>query len=249
MLTSFILTTLAGLATLIGTIPIFIKMDNKERVVSSACSFAAGIMTTMSVVDLIPESLRYLKTDYRGITIIILSFLFMTLGIITSYYMDKLVNKTSNGNDLFNVGILAMIVIILHNIPEGIVTFIVSERNLILGISICLAIALHNIPEGISIAIPIYYATNSKLKALFYTLISSLSELFGAIITYLFLGKYISDTLLGLILSFTAGIMLAISLERLYPTASTYENKRAKIAFVIGILVMLISLQLNNLIA
>ena len=62
-----------------------------------------------------------------------------------------------------------MIVIVLHNIPEGIVTFIVSNKNIMLGISMCIAIALHNIPEGISIAVPIYYSTKSKKKAIFYT--------------------------------------------------------------------------------
>ena len=38
--------------------------------------------------------------------------------------------------------------------------------------AICLAIALHNIPEGISIAVPIYYSTGSKFKAIIYTLLS-----------------------------------------------------------------------------
>ena len=54
-----------------------------------------------------------------------------------------------------------------------------------------MAIALHNIPEGIAISIPIYYATKSKVKALYYTFISALSEPFGALITYLFLQNLI----------------------------------------------------------
>ena len=243
------MTTIAGLATLIGTIPIFINIKDKDKLIGISCSFASGVMVCISIVDLIPESIRYLRINYHGIIIIILSFIFITIGIITSYYLDKLVNKVSTGNNLYKIGILSMIVIILHNIPEGMVTFIVSEKNLVLGVSICLSIALHNIPEGISIAIPIYYATKSKYKAIFYTLISSLSELFGAIITYLFLEKYINDTYLGLILSFTAGIMLCISLERLYPEAYNYNHKLSKIAFIIGIIFMLISLELNNLIS
>ena len=246
---AFTLTTIAGLATLLGTIPIFIKIKNYNNLISISCSFASGVMTCISIIDLIPESIRYLRTNYSGIYIILLSFLFIVIGIITSYYLDKLVNKASQGNNLFKVGILSMIAIILHNIPEGIITFIISKKNIILGISICISIAMHNIPEGISIAIPIYYSTKSKFKALIYTLISALSELLGAIITYLFLEKYISDTYLGLILSFTAGIMLCISLERLYPTSNNYNRKLSKIAFIIGIIFMIINLQLNNLIS
>ena len=65
-----------------------------------------------------------------------------------------------------------MLAIILHNIPEGIATFITTTNNVKLGVALTIAIALHNIPEGISISIPIYYSTNSKLKSFIYTFIS-----------------------------------------------------------------------------
>ncbi len=249
MLSSFILTTLAGLATLLGTIPIFFKIKDKNKIISSACAFATGVMLCISIIDLIPESIRYLSLEYNAFMTILLCFIFITIGIYTSYYLDKLVDKFSNNNDLFKVGILSMLVIILHNIPEGIVTFIVSEKNLVLGLSICFAIALHNIPEGISIAIPIYYSTNSKFKAILYTFISAISELLGAIITYIFIGKYINDIILGLILSFTAGIMICISCEKLYSTANNYNKKLSRIYFIIGFIFMIISLLLNNLIS
>lgn len=249
MLYPFILTTLAGFATMIGTIPIFVKIKNKNAIIASACAFASGVMICVSIIDLIPESIRYLNNYFNSIFIILFCFIFMIIGIITSMFMDKTIDKFSDGNNLFKVGILSMIAIIIHNIPEGIVTFIVSNKNIMLGISICIAIALHNIPEGISIAIPIYYSTGSKFKAILYTLISSLSELIGAIITYLFLGKYINDMILGFILSFTAGIMIQISFNKLLPTGNNYNNKLANLFFMIGIIFMVISLLLNNLFA
>ena len=249
MLYPFILTTLAGLATLLGTIPIFVKIKDKNKIISAACAFASGVMICVSIIDLIPESLRYLRQDYAGLILILLSFISILIGIITSLFLEKIVDNASNNNNLFKVGILSMIVIILHNIPEGIVTFIVSNKNIMLGVSICIAIALHNIPEGISIAVPIYYSTNSKLKAIFYTFISAISELLGAILTYLFLAKYINDFVLGLILSFTAGIMMQISFNKLLPTGNSYNTKLAKIFFIIGFIFMLLSLLLNSLIS
>ena len=249
MLYPFILTTLAGLATLLGTIPIFVKFKDKNKIISASCAFASGVMICVSILDLVPESLRYLKTNYQGITLIVLSFIFILIGIITSLFLEKIVDSVSDDNNLFKVGILSMIAIILHNIPEGIVTFIVSNRNIMLGVSICTAIALHNIPEGISIAVPIYYATKSKFKAIIYTSVSAISELLGAIITYLFLAKYINDTILGLILSFTAGIMIQISFNKLLPTGNNYHKNLARIFFIIGFFFMIISLLLNNLIS
>ena len=242
MLYPFILTTLAGLATLIGSLPIFIKIKNKDHLIAASCSFASGVMISISILDLFPESIRYLSKYFNSFIVISLSFIFLILGIIISMLLDNYFDKVSNSSSLFKVGILSMFAIILHNIPEGIVTYIVSNKNFILGFSICIAIALHNIPEGISIAIPIYYSTKSKKKALIYTLIASLSEPFGAILTQLFLINYINDFILGLLFSFIAGIMIQISSSKLLPTSNEYNKKYSKIFFIIGFITMLISL-------
>lgn len=140
-----------------------------------------------------------------------------------------------------------MIAIILHNVPEGIATFMTSTNDLKLGITLTIAITLHNIPEGISIAVPIFYATQQKRKAIFYTFISGISELFGAIIAYLFLAKYMTDTLMGVLFSFIAGIMIHISVYELIPTSKSYRQvKLTYKSFFIGILFMLLSHALMN---
>ena len=249
MIYPFILTLIAGLATMLGTIPIFINIKDHHKIISGSCAFASGVMICISIIDLLPESIKYLNNHYSSLIVILLSFLFLNIGIITSMILDKTIDKYTEGNNLYKVGILSMIAIILHNIPEGIITFIVSNKNIFLGLSICIAIAMHNIPEGISIAIPIYYSTKNKFKALLYTIISSLSEFLGAILTYLFLGKFINDTVLGLILSFTAGIMIQISYNKLLPTGKSYNKKLTYTFFIIGFIFMIISLILNNLIS
>jgi len=248
MLYPLILTSLAGLATLIGIIPIFVKIKNKDYIIASACSFASGVMICISIFDLIPESIRYLSNNFNSFTIITLCFIFIVIGIILSMILDNYIDKVSNSGSLFKVGILSMIAIILHNVPEGIVTFIVSNKNIMLGVSICIAIALHNIPEGISIAVPIYYSTKSKKKAIFYTFLASLSEPFGAILTGLFLINYVNDIALGLLFAFIAGIMIQISSGKLLPTGNGYDKKISIIFFIIGFIVMLSSLQLENII-
>ena len=246
MLYPFILTTLAGLSTMIGTLPIFIKIKNKDTLIALACAFASGVMVCVSMLDLIPESIKYLSKNYNGFIVIIFSFMAIFLGILVSMILDKEIDRVNKGSNLYKVGILSMIAIILHNIPEGIVTFIVSNKDIMLGISICIAIALHNIPEGISIAIPIYYSTNSKFKAIIYTLISALSELLGAVLTYLFLGRFITDALLGILFSFIAGIMIQISSFKLLPTGEGYNKKLSYIFFIVGFVFMIISLFINS---
>jgi len=246
MLYPLILTSLAGLATLIGIIPIFIKIKNKDYIIASACAFASGVMICISIFDLIPESIRYLSNNFNSFFVILLCFVFMIVGIILSMILDYYIDKISKNGTLFKVGILSMIAIILHNIPEGIVTFIVSNKNIMLGISMCIAIALHNIPEGISIAVPIYYSTKSKKKAILYTLLAGLSEPIGAILTGLFLVNYVNDIVLGLLFAFIAGVMIQISTGKLLPTGNGYNKKMSLIFFILGFIVMLFSLYLNS---
>lgn len=237
---AFLLTTIAGLSTLIGTIPIFIKLKNEDKVISASLAFASGIMLCVSITDLIPESLNMLK-NYNDFIMLLLVITSMITGIILSMFIDKtLPNKTSN-NSLYKVGLISMIAIIVHNIPEGIATFISTTKNFELGLSLTIAIALHNIPEGISISVPIFYSTKSKLKAFLYTLISATSEPLGAILTYLFLRNFINETILGLLFSLIAGIMIQISLTELLPTSISYNKQNiTKFFFITGIIFMLL---------
>ena len=102
---------------------------------------------------------------------------------------------------------------------------------------------MHNIPEGISISIPIYYSTKSRKKAFLYTLISALSEPFGALLAYLFLYKIINNLIMGILLSFIAGIMTNISICELLKESLNYKNKKLTIIFFLtGVVFILIYL-------
>lgn len=241
---AFLLTTIAGLSTMIGTLPIFMKIKNESKIIAGSLAFASGVMICVSITDLIPESVTMLEHYYNGFFTILLTFLFLMIGMITSTLIDKSLpttTTTSNHTTLYKVGIISMLAIILHNLPEGIATFISTTKDTALGISLTVAIALHNIPEGISISVPIYYSTKSKSKAIFYTFISAMSEPLGAILTYFFLYPFINNIILGLLFAFIAGIMLQISFTELLPTSTTYAYPNiTKRYFIIGIIFMLL---------
>jgi len=238
---AFLLSTIAGISTLIGYLFIYIKKD-RENIISKALGFASGVMFTISVIDLIPNSFLLIIKEYNFVYTLFLIIIGFLIGIIISSVIDKKVEKSSKkGLKLYKLGIITMLVIMMHNIPEGIATFITTTNNMELGIVLTIAIALHNIPEGISISIPIYYSTNSKLKAFLYTLISGMSEPLGAIISYLFLSKFVNDTILGVIYSIIAGMMINISINELYKEAADYNKKNTIIYFIIGIFIMILN--------
>jgi ZIP family zinc transporter len=235
---AFLMTTLAGLSTMLGAIFIFKKENNTT--ITKSLAFAAGVMITVSIIDLLPESFHELSTIFKIIPSILLILISFNVGIIISSFVRKKAIKTEN--TLYKVGIISMIAIILHNIPEGIATYLSCENNFTIGLKLTLAIALHNIPEGISISIPIYYATKNKKKALFYTFISGTSEILGAIISYLFLNKIKGEVMMGFLYALIAGIMISISIKELLPTSlSSKEKKTTFRYFMIGIFFMILS--------
>lgn len=112
-----------------------------------------------------------------------------------------------------------------------------------LGVSIAIAIAIHNIPEGIAIAVPLYAGTGDKKKSFLTALLSGLAEPFGALIGFLILRPYISETLLAVVFAFAAGIMVYISLDELLPTAEKQGEHHLVIGGVIvGMLIMALTL-------
>lgn len=237
---ALLISSLAGMSTLLGGIVIFfnIKEDKINKFISLCLSFSISIMIGISLTDLIPSSFFNILLNYNfptSIIVILLSFFF---GIISVIIINKLMNNKSNS--LYKLGILSMIALMLHNFPEGIATFIGSVKDVNLGIKLSLAIMFHNIPEGISIAVPIYFATKSKKKALYSTFLSGLAEPLGAFLAFIFLKKYINNLMISIVLLFVAGIMITLSINEMLPKAISYkENKYIYIGLLLGIILIL----------
>lgn len=211
---SFFITFFAGFSTLLGTIPIFIKFKNTKKIISISLILSSFSMIVISLLDLLPQSFKLFNLNYNIFLSVLLFLIFFVTGMILISFINKII---ASDNNLYKVGIISMIGIIVHNIPEGILTFITSSVDVTMGLKLAMAITLHNIPEGISIGIPLYYSTGSKIKTILYVLISALSEVFGAFITYLFLYDYINDILIAILLSLVCGVMTYISLFELIP--------------------------------
>lgn len=241
---AFLLSFLAGLSTLLGTIPIFFKTKQKSTLIAGALSFAAGVMICVSITDLIPEARTLLETIFLPFPACLILFIFFVIGILFSMFIDRSFPQTEKKNiknqKLYRIGIVSMMAIILHNLPEGIATFLSSKENITLGLSLTIAIALHNIPEGISISVPVYYATGSRKKAFLYTLISGLSEPLGALVAFLFLSPFINNFIMGSLFSLIAGIMIHISIYELLKESFSYQKRNWTLAtFFFGFFFML----------
>jgi ZIP family zinc transporter len=269
---ALILTLIAGAATGIGGALVLFRKKISSDFLAGALGLSAGVMIFISLAELFPEAQAEIMATAslrHGEAYVLIAF-FVGMGLIT--LIDFLIPEYENPHEasglslgtktaavdilqhtggeaaMKRLGIMSALAIAIHNFPEGIATFIGALNDPQMGTGITFAIAIHNIPEGIAVAIPIYYATKSKGKALLYATMSGMSEVIGAVlclgVTALFgIELTGSGPAFPLILAAVAGIMIYISLDELLPTAEKYGKHHVAIAGVVaGMAIMGISL-------
>ena len=259
---SLILTLIAGAATGIGGGLVLFKKKISSNFLAGALGLSAGVMIFISLAEMFPEAQAMI--DQTGIThgrtFVLIAF-FVGMGLITlidfaipeyenpheasGLSLDSrtaavgILDQTGNEKALHRLGIMSALAIAVHNFPEGIATFIGALNDAEMGAGITFAISIHNIPEGIAVAIPIYYATKSKGKALLYATLSGMSEVIGALLCLAVTSIFGIELTGGgptfpIVMAAVAGIMIYISLDELLPTAEKYGKHHIAIAGVVG---------------
>lgn len=259
LLFAFGITLFAGLSTGIGSLISFFAKRTNTKMLSFSLGLSAGVMIYISFMEMLPQSVGLLSVEYSssGPWYAILAFFG---GILISLIIDKLVPEKDNPHELQFVesmneeidksklrrmGLLTAMAIAIHNFPEGIATFVAAYSDIELGIPIAVAIAIHNIPEGIAVAVPIYFATGDRKKAMRWSFLSGLSEPLGALLAFLFIMPFINDAVLGIIFAVISGIMVFISFDELLPSSQKYGNHHVPTyGVVVGMGIMAFSLLL-----
>ena len=262
IISALILTLIAGAATGIGGALVLFKKKISSDFLAGALGVSAGVMIFISMAEMFPESQEMIAGTglTHGEAFVLVAF-FVGMGLITlidfaipeyenpheatGLSLDSktsavgVLEQTGNEKALHRLGLLSALAIAVHNFPEGIATFIGALNDPEMGAGITFAIAIHNIPEGIAVAIPIYYATKSKGKALLYATLSGMSEVIGALLCLAVTAIFGIELTGGgptfpLVMAAVAGIMIYISLDELLPTAEKYGKHHIAIAGVIG---------------
>jgi ZIP family zinc transporter len=276
------LTLFAGMATGIGSVIAFTAKRTNYRFLSVATGFSAGVMLYVSFVEIFFKGVDSLVARFGETGAHWVNTASFFGGMFLIGLIDNVIPASSNPHEthseeessplndpmplmmnssppveadhpkLLRMGLFTAMAIGIHNFPEGLATFLAALQNPSLGIVITIAIALHNIPEGVSVSVPIFYATGSRRKAFFYSVLSGLAEPIGAAVAYLairlFLGgnsEVIPPEIMGVLFGGIAGIMVYISLDELLPTSRAYgKGHDSLFGLVAGMMMMALSLLL-----
>ena len=235
---AFVLTLIAGLATIIGgSFSFFVKRSNL-RMLAIGLGFSAGVMVYMALTEILKDSREFTQM-YFGNNAALVTFtgFFAGIGIaalidyfLPAHFGDDMIDKapqdiSEDDERIKKAGLLTAIAISLHRFPEGLTMFLVASTDLKLGIPLVIAMAIHNLPEGIAIGLPMYHATGKKRYAMLFSAIAGISGPIGAILGFILIKLFMPQMAIGILFAMVAGIMVYISLDTLMPTAREYgEN-------------------------
>lgn len=186
-------------------------------------AFAAGVMLSISFLELIPESIGFSSIWICAIGVVLGSLVMYTLDKIIPHIHPELCSQ-EHGHRLKRVAIYLLLGIFLHNFPEGIAMGIGAVTEFKLSFIIALAIAIHDIPEGICTSAPYYYVTRKRLKSFLISASTAIPTIIGFLFAY-YLFQNIPLQIVGIIIAATAGLMIYISSDELIPTACCKDNK------------------------
>ncbi|MFD2216829.1 ZIP family metal transporter [Metabacillus endolithicus] len=225
----------SSICTSIGALPVlFIKnLSHKGKDVTLA--FTAGIMVAASSYGLIPSAIKL-----SDITTLVIGIL---IGTLVLTLIESVIPHTDLDHSKHPVGqahvLLFMIAMSIHNFPEGLSVGISNvSSNLEIGSLVAFAIGLQNIPEGFLVALFLVTQGINRLKAIVFSAVTGLIELFAGMFGYLF-GEFFQPVVpYGL--AFAAGSMLFVVYKELIPESHGDGNERAStITFIFGFITMI----------
>lgn len=237
-----LVTVILGIFILIGVEVIRI-CKNKKFIEQLSISIALGTMSSLIVLDLIPEIMETFKMNKLFIVLIFI-FLGMCILKLLDIFIPEhdhehgLSHECSTAN-LVHIGIVSTIAIVLHNIIEGMAVYSMISEDLRVGMLVALGVGLHNIPMGM-----IIYSTleNEKKSKRMILLVSSIISTFIGGLLMSLIENLLSEFVIGILMCITLGMLIYIILFELIPHILHSKNKKLSIlGILIGITIILIS--------
>lgn len=257
-LVALVLTLLVGLFILLGSF-IGLTYKNNKKFNDFSISIAFGVIISLILFELIPETYEILNVEIGSSRSIIVIIILSLIGIFTLKLLDLFVphheheehhnhkhsNEKCHNEHLYHIGIMSSIAIIFHNIIEGMSLYLVSSTSLISGILLCIGIGLHNIPMGLIISSTLSSSNYPKNKILKMSLIVSLATFIGGMFMFILGG--VSELVEGILLGLTLGMLIYISIFELFHQLYHMKDKKIVITgIVIGIVLLLVSVFLGH---
>lgn len=191
--------------------------------------FAAGVLISVSFLHIIPKSFE-LSPYAPGY--LLAGFLLMHLfnRFITAFVCER------GTHPAYGIGLVPMIGIGLHSFIDGFVYSITFSVDVLTGVLTAIGMVLHEFPEGIITYLLLLRGGFSDRSALLLAVLAaSLSTPLGMLVSWPFISG-IDQQLLGIMLSLSAGALVYVGATHLLPQAEKEHGRFSLLALGAGIL-------------
>ncbi|HEX9946570.1 MAG TPA: ZIP family metal transporter [Allosphingosinicella sp.] len=249
VLTGFLGSLAAGLATVLGALPLYVTGKPGARAEQGFLGFAAGVMLAASFFSLIIPGIEQGQSTGLGRTaaasIVIAA---MLIGAAFVGLINRSVPALGGIGLTPKEGVseaahrriwLFVAAITLHNFPEGLAVGVsFGTGDLKAGYATALGIGLQNIPEGLTVAVSLMTIGYSRGRAVLLALASGLVEPVGGFIGVATVAAVAS--LLPWALGFAAGAMIYVVSSEIIPHTHRKEGDSiATTGLMIGLAAMM----------
>lgn len=218
-------TLLVSIISLIGIFTIGLKTNLFDRFLILIIGFAAGCLIGSAFLHLLPEVLEKCPGDR--------AFFYVLIGFTTFFLMERYLYWRHCHEGVCEVHAFTYLNLIgdgIHNFTDGLIIAASFVTDFRLGVITTLAVMFHEVPQEMGDFAILVYGGFSKLKALLFNFLCSLTAIAGAVTGYM-LSSIIPDVSVFLI-AFTAGGFIYIAASDLIPELHRQKNaKRANVAF------------------
>ena len=237
----------AGLATVVGALPIFLIRRVTARAEGVMLGFGAGVMLAATSFSLVIPGIEAASSDsgsevYAAAIVtcgILLGGIFLWLS--NQYFPHEHFIKGPEGTSFDNLKKvwLFIIAIALHNFPEGLAVGVgFGGGDIANGVALTIGIGLQNFPEGFVVALSLITEKYSKWDALWITLLTGLVEPLGGLIGAGVIS--VAQPLLPWGLAFAAGAMLFVISDEIIPESHRLGfEKEATAGVMVGFVLMM----------
>lgn len=219
-----IFTLLGSVVSLIGGFALLYKEKLATQIAHYLTSFAAGVLLGTAFFDLLPEAAHQVEESGGNI------FLWTLIGFSTLFLIERFIHFHHHGHDHKNQkdqkSIIPLLIIsdTTHNFIDGVVIALTFLVSIPLGIVTSLAVLAHEIPQEIGdFGIMLHRGLRRK-KVLVINLVSALSAVAGALISFT-VGEKIAS-FLPIFLTLAAGFFIYIAASDLIPEIHHEDNRR-----------------------
>ncbi|MFN6567844.1 ZIP family metal transporter [Dendronalium sp. ChiSLP03b] len=237
----------AGLATVIGALPILLPINLTQRIQGIMLGFGGGVMLAATSFSLIVPGTEAAVAQGQSqasaaliiVAGVLLGGVFLQLAhrfMPHEHFFKGKENVTHNNLKRIWLFIAA---ITIHNFPEGLAVGVnFGNNNIADGIPVALGIGLQNIPEGLVVALSLVAEKYSAGYALWITLLTGLVEPIGGLIGAGVVS--IANFILPWAMAFAAGAMLFVISDEIIPESHRKGlEKEGTIGVMLGFVVMM----------